>query len=184
MAKSNKRLVIARAEKFDEFYTLYSDIEDVVSQVLEKCGNVFEGKVIYCPCDSDKSNFTQFLLNNFERLKLKELICTSYSRVNKGKIVHKLGTSEVYQGDLEGDGDFNSEECRKYWEKADLIFSNPPFSLASSFYRLIKASGCDFLFISNFNVIKQQAFQNDYIAGVFEFSKLASQGMFDVGSNE
>lgn len=38
---------------------------------------------------------------------------------------------------LWGDGDFRSEECKPFWEEADFIITNPPFSLFRTFYEYI-----------------------------------------------
>ena len=48
---------------------------------------------------------------------------------------------------LEGDGDFRSEECRPFWQEADFIITNPPFSLLSHFTELLVAYNKRYLFI-------------------------------------
>jgi len=52
---------------------------------LEYNPNVFKNKTILCPCDDPEwSNFTKYFAQNFERLKLKKLISTSYAFASKG----------------------------------------------------------------------------------------------------
>lgn len=64
-----------RAKK-DEFYTDY----DVIQSELNYYESQFEGKVVLCNCDDPfESNFAKFFLRNFNYLKLKRLICTSYA---------------------------------------------------------------------------------------------------------
>ena len=65
----------AKKEKNDEFYTLYDDIDAEVSQYDGSC---FEGKTIYCPCDSIESNFWRFFLDHFFDLGLTGLIASHH----------------------------------------------------------------------------------------------------------
>lgn len=62
-------------ENTDEWYTDYVTVESEVSHYSEQ----FQGKVVLCNCDDPyKSAFTTYFLKNFNTLKLKKLICTSY----------------------------------------------------------------------------------------------------------
>lgn len=75
----NSKLKEARKNKNDEFYTQYKDIEKEINAYLEYNPNVFENKIILCPCDDPEwSNFTRYFVANFKKLKLKKLISTSY----------------------------------------------------------------------------------------------------------
>ena len=81
---ANDNLTKAKNAKNDEFYTQYNDIEKEINAYLEFDENVFEGKTILLPCDDPEwSNFTKFFAQNFERLKLKKLISTSYAPESK-----------------------------------------------------------------------------------------------------
>lgn len=81
---ANKDLTKAKTGKNDEFYTQYHDIENEINAYLEYDPNVFENKTILLPCDDPEwSNFTKFFAQNFERLKLKKLISTSYAPESK-----------------------------------------------------------------------------------------------------
>ena len=51
---------------------------------------------------------------------------------------------------LEGDGDFRSEECRPFWQEADFIITNPPFSLLSHFIELLVAYNKRYLFVGSY----------------------------------
>ena len=82
----NSKLGEAKAEKNDEFYTQYSDIESELNAYIEYNPDVFRGKTILCPCDDHEwSNFTRYFANNFTRFGLKKLICTSYVRSQGSK---------------------------------------------------------------------------------------------------
>jgi hypothetical protein len=77
-------LNIAKKNKSDEFYTLYEDIEKEINRYLDYNKELFLNKVVLCPCDDPSwSNFTRYFAQNFEKLGLKRLICTSYASNKK-----------------------------------------------------------------------------------------------------
>lgn len=77
----NFALHAAMSDKNDEFYTLYSDIEREMNSYIDFNPKVFNGKTVLLPCDEPEwSNFTRYFAANFERLGLKKLISTSYSK--------------------------------------------------------------------------------------------------------
>lgn len=55
---------------------------------------------------------------------------------------------------LEGDGDFRSEECVKLLEEADVVVTNPPFSLFREYVAQLVEHGKKFLIIGNINGVK------------------------------
>lgn len=76
---ANNHLTNAKRAKNDEFYTRYADIEKEIVAYTDYDPNVFSGKVVYCNCDDPfESNFFRYFVLNFHRLKLKQLITTSY----------------------------------------------------------------------------------------------------------
>ncbi len=54
---------------------------------------------------------------------------------------------------LEGDGDFRSNEIKRYRDEADIIITNPPFSRFREFLAWIIESGKQFAIIGNMNAI-------------------------------
>ena len=54
---------------------------------------------------------------------------------------------------LEGDGDFRSKEIRKLRDEADIIITNPPFSLFREFVAWLIESDKQFIIIGNMNAI-------------------------------
>lgn len=54
---------------------------------------------------------------------------------------------------LEGDGDFRSDEVRRLRDEADIIVTNPPFSLFRDFFCWIMEAGKQFLIIGNMNAV-------------------------------
>lgn len=76
----------------DEFYTTYETIE----KELQHYHNQLKGKSILCNCDDPfESNFSKYFIKNFNTLKLKKLICTSYksSKIisTEGKFIDEKG---------------------------------------------------------------------------------------------
>jgi len=85
MGNINSNLTNAKRVKNDEFFTQYYDIEKEINAYLEYNPNLFKNKIVLCPCDDPEwSNFTKYFAQNFERLKLKKLISTSYAFASKG----------------------------------------------------------------------------------------------------
>ena len=125
MAK-NSNLRAAKAAKNDEFYTQITDIEKELSNYKD----FFKGKVVYCNCDDAReSNFFKYFSKNFEFLGLKKLITTGYKAEGKGVVLvyegdkngnHKVEDSEIIVRELEGSGDFRSEECVEFLKEADV----------------------------------------------------------------
>ncbi len=141
----NKNLHKAKTNKKDEFYTQLSDIENELKHYKKH----FRGKVVYCNCDDPRvSNFFHYFSYNFEKLGLKKLITTCYknqevdlfSQNNTEKAIYleyngdKNGNNvpdlkEIGIHHLKGDGDFRSEESIELLKEADIVVTNPPFSL-------------------------------------------------------
>ena len=75
----NRSLAVAKADKKDEFYTQYIDIQKEVEAYLEFDADTFRGKVVYCNCDDPfESNFFKYFAANFNKLGLKKLVTTSF----------------------------------------------------------------------------------------------------------
>ena len=176
---SNSNLSAAKTAKNDEFYTQLTDIE---KEMRHYCKH-FEGKTVICNCDDPfESNFFKYFVLNFNRLKLKKLITTCYEgsavaeyRNGKAKpykavvtTVHdttgdggidmedvrnlfELGENELTE--LKGDGDFRSEECLKLLDEADIVVTNPPFSLFRQYVAVLMEHKKKFIIIGNKNAI-------------------------------
>ena len=158
----NNNLHTAKATKNDEFYTQLEDIENE----LKYYKDYFKGKVVYCNCDGflneEKSNFFVYFSLNYEFLGLKGLICTKYYPNGKGRKYEYYGDlngnncpdkEEIFTSDLEGDGDFRSEECIGLLKKCDIVCTNPPFSLFRQYVAQLFEYNKDFLIIGNVNAI-------------------------------
>jgi len=163
----NKNLNKAKAAKKDEFYTQLPDIERELSHYQRH----FRGKVVLCNCDDPRvSNFFNYFSRNFEFLQLKKLITTCYKNRERDMFSHhdsKQAISLEYCGDsnqnrtpdpdeigikaLRGDGDFRSEECVVLLRQADVVVTNPPFSLFREYVAQLIEHNKQFLIIGNLN---------------------------------
>lgn len=158
---SNDHLQFAKKAKNDEFYTQLSDIY----RELEHYSEHFQGKVVYCNCDDpNKSNFFRYFASNFHSLGLKKLIASCYIAPNTDLFSQKesgLGYYCEYIGDnkpinvkqLSCSGDFRSDECINLLKQADIVVTNPPFSLFREFISLLMKHNKKFLVIGNINAI-------------------------------
>lgn len=66
----------------------------------------------------------------------------------------KIDVNDLEWKYLEGNGDFNSKEVKKLRDEADIIITNPPFSLFREFLAWIVEAEKKFLIIGNINAIK------------------------------
>ena len=147
---ANTSLNTAQKAKNDEFYTLYSDIEQQITQYNPE---IFRDKIVYCNCDDyRKSNFFKFFFDNFEQLGLKKLIATAFCEKSCGVVAEVSQDSEHY-GRLKGDGDFRSDECIGYLKQADIVVTNPPFSLFVEYVAQLIEYNKSFLIIGSKNAI-------------------------------
>lgn len=94
---------------------------------------VFENKIVYLPCDTDESFFTIVFKEWKEKLKYRELIYTW--------------------------DDFRTHE--DIFEKADVVITNPPFSLTSELCKIMSKynNNC---FIISFPTTTEYLWKYDY----------------------
>ena len=165
----NQTLHIAKSAKKDEFYTQLSDIESELKHYEKH----FKDKVVFCNCDDPRnSNFFNYFAYNFEKLGLKKLITTCYKNQETDLFADESTEKAVfleYYGDkngnkipdaeeigiipLKGDGDFRSKESIDLLKQADIIVTNPPFSLFREYVDQLVKYDKKFLIIGNINAI-------------------------------
>jgi hypothetical protein len=189
---TNTKMVEARRNKNDEFYTQLSDIE----AELKHYRSQFEGKTVLCNCDDPyESNFFKYFVLNFRRLGIKKLIASCYAgspiqgeqislfdlagmtkaeaearrpyKVEITDIPDANGDGAIDLFDVEyllthdanvltvlhSDGDFRSDECLAHLDEADIVVTNPPFSLFREFVTLLVDREKKFLVIGHQNAI-------------------------------
>jgi hypothetical protein len=165
----NRSLNAAKATKQDEFYTQLSDIEKELRHYNEH----FKNKTVLCNCDDPRvSNFFKYFINNFEKLELKKVISTCYQNdkpdlFSQNKASHGIyfeysgeqkkqklpDPAKIKPRELKEDGDFRSEECVNLLKQADIIVTNPPFSLFREYVEQLMEHKKKFLIIGNHNAI-------------------------------
>lgn len=166
---TNKFLHKAKKGKNDEFYTVLSDIEKEMQHYKDH----FKDKVVLCNCDDPRvSNFFHYFSHQFEELGLKKLIATCYK--NQDMNLFSRNDSEhaiylEYEGDkngnkvpdpeeigikhFQGDGDFRSKECIELLKQADIVMTNPPFSLFGEYIAQLGEYNKKFLIVGTWNAI-------------------------------
>ena len=156
---ANANLNKARKQKNDEFYTQYIDIENELQHYKKH----FKNKVVYCNCDDPrKSNFVKYFIDNFVLLGLKKLIAVGYiaqgadlfTEQKPEKAICLVHTStESITKELNGNGDFRSKESIEFLKQADIVVTNPPFSLFREYVAQLVEYDKKFLIIGNQNAI-------------------------------
>ncbi len=169
MPKKNTNLWNAKVQKNDEFYTQLPDIENELRHYKEH----FRWKTVLCNCDDPRvSNFFHYFAYNFEQLGLKRLITTCYKNQNPNlftlneseKAVYLIydwdknwnnipDMNEIWIHNLKWDWDFRSEECIELLKQADVVVTNPPFSLFREYIIQLVKYDKNFLILSNMNAI-------------------------------
>ncbi len=165
----NASLSRAKANKEDEFYTQQEDVE----RELKHYRRHFKDKVVYLNCDDPRvSAFFYFFSYNFEKLGLKKLIATCYKNQQRDLFSDHESKQAIfleYEGDkdgdripgdseigvkfLEGDGDFRSTESIELLKQADIVVTNPPFSLFREYISQLIAYDKKFIILANQNAI-------------------------------
>lgn len=153
---ANDKLKIAQKAKNDEFYTRLEDIENELGHYERH----FKDKVVLCNCDDPTwSNFWRYFHMNFEYLGLKKLIATHYQNgeVQPYSISYEGGDDLNFEAgtkvNLSQNGDFRSPECIDLLNEADIIVTNPPFSLFREFVATLIEYEKLFLIIGTMNAL-------------------------------
>jgi hypothetical protein len=186
MPKTSKNtdLNTAKREKNDEFYTQVADIDEEIRHYKQH----FRGKTVLCNCDDPRvSSFFRLFYSDFCGLGLKKLIATCYKNLNpdlfsqhkdeqavyciydgKGRMNDEVDNFDDFikrneWGVLKGNGDFRSDECIELLKQADIVVTNPPFSLFREYVAQLFEYDKKFLVIGHQNAIIYK--------GIFKFIK-------------
>jgi len=169
LVKANERFDNAKKNKADEFYTQLVDIEKEMNHYK----NFFKGKTILCNCDDPRiSNFFKYFALKFNELGLKKIITTCYKNQDidlfskntceKAVYIEYTGNpndptstdfSTIEVKKLKGDGDFRSKECIELLKEADVVITNPPFSLSREYVAQLIKYEKKFIIVGHQNAI-------------------------------
>ena len=160
MASVNANLHKAKDAKNDEFYTQLTD----VSKEMMHYKQHFKNKIVFCNCDDPTwSAFWKYFHLNFSVLGLKKLISTHYDKNNPTYKMEYTGgdDNDIEVGiktPLEGNGDFRNQECLDLLDEADIVVTNPPFSLFREYVAVLMKHKKKFIIWGNNNAITYKEF--------------------------
>ena len=161
----NSNLHSAKKGKNDEFYTQLSDIENEMRHYWPH----FQDKIIYCNCDDPAiSNFYKYFSMQFNNLQLRKLMTSCYRNQSANLFsLHdrKRAIWLEYDGDNDqdnmpvaprinhfwGDGDFRNDENIELLKQADIVVTNPPFSLFREYVAQLMEYDRKFIIMGNMN---------------------------------
>lgn len=165
----NATLNLAARAKNDEFYT---QMDDIVRE-MNYYRHHFMGKVVYCNCDDPRvSNFFKYFSRQFEGLGLKKLMSSCYKNQDSDLFSwHEVDKAVwlAYEGNFDGnampnygdvavnyfagDGDFRADESVALLRQADVVVTNPPFSLFREYVGQLIAYDKQFIVLGNMNAV-------------------------------
>ena len=157
---TNANLNRARDAKNDEFYTQFTDVSNELMHYKQH----FKDKTVLCNCDDPKwSAFWRYFHLNFSALGLKKLISTHYDTNNPTYRMEYTGgdDNDIDVGiktQLEGNGDFRNQECLDILDEADIVVTNPPFSLFREYVAALMEHEKKFIIWGNNNAITYKDF--------------------------
>lgn len=166
---ANKRFDDAKKNKNDEFYTQLTDIEKELSHYKEH----FKGKTILCNCDDPRiSNFFKYFALNFNEFGLRKIISICYKNQDvdlfsqndceKAVYIEYTGNqndptntdfSTIEVKEFKSNGDFRSTECIELLKQADIVVTNPPFSLFREYVAQLIKYEKKFIIVGHQNAI-------------------------------
>jgi hypothetical protein len=173
----------AKNKEDNEFYTRYEDVEKEVAMYDKK---IWKDKCVFCNCDDAvddekderrTSAFALYFIRNFKELGLKKLICTHYgggldifNQGAKGYVYRYEFTREGFREFKESPknytGSFDDPLSLKILnEEADIVCTNPPFSRAIDYWKIVIESGKKFLILSSFLSITTVGYLNQLYKG-------------------
>ncbi len=128
--KRVEHLNLAKQRKRDEFYTSMKDIENEMVLYTD----YFKDKTILCNCDDPtKSNFVKYFIEHFHEFGLKRLLASCYKKQDlhstEPAVWSEYDGKNMQIHEHKGDGDFRSAEVIELLKQADVVITNPPFSL-------------------------------------------------------
>lgn len=145
----NKNMNKARVNQDDEFYTKLEDIQSELYHFIQH----FSGKVILMNADNPAhSKFWTYFYTNFKNFGIKKIIATYYEEDDKSIMTEYDGVS-IKKTELFGTGDFRGDEVVSILKEADLVITNPPFSLFREFVAQMYEYNKKFIVVGNLYAI-------------------------------
>ncbi|MCR5183256.1 MAG: adenine-specific methyltransferase EcoRI family protein [Opitutales bacterium] len=177
----NKNLTTAKSAKKDEFYTQLCDIENELRHYTEhfrgktvfcNCDDPYESNFFkYFALNFNRLGIRKLIATCYEGSPVVDNELTLNSKKPYKIVITEVpdmdGNGAIDLADvklliksrknilteLHGDGDFRSKECTELLKKADIIVTNPPFSLFREYVAQLVQHNKQFLIIGNQNAI-------------------------------
>lgn len=178
---SNFTLNQAFRNKKDEFYTMYEDVEKEMNchkeqffgkTVLCNCDDPFESaffrffvinfakygiKSLITTCYSNSSAGKEYTMEGVAgayKSIVREVPDISLVRLDDSLDLKALFAMQKNSLEfLAGDGDFRSPECEAILNEADIVVTNPPFSLLREYMSMLVKYNKQFIILGNMNAI-------------------------------
>lgn len=141
---NNTKLMLAQTKKDDEFYTPEKLVRMIFSEFTEE----LRGQVVLFPADPEWSQFWQVAVEMFHDIGFKKIIATHYEEPRSYMLEWSGETMKDGEGEelkvnmkktqLQGNGDFRSEEVTAIKDGVDVVITNPPFSLFRCFFNWVQ----------------------------------------------
>ena len=155
-------LQVAKKNAADEFYTLYEDIEFFLGHYHDD----LRDKVLYCNCDGLKSNFVKYLNDHFEEIGIRKLIASQFNPGGRGKLyIRTRGDDTLVEKQITTSGSFDDITLLPQLLEADIVITNPPFSLMRDFIRHLELYKKKFIIVAPHHIVSYSNTYKRFISG-------------------
>lgn len=149
LSGKNTKLEAAKKDKKDEFYTQLTDIE----KELQHYTDHFHNARVLCNCDDpEQSNFYRYFRDNFGLLGIRKLVACHYLPTGSSYSL-TLTAGGAIKSPLTGNGDFRGAESVALLTEADIVVTNPPFSLFREYIAQLIEYKKKFVVLGNVNAV-------------------------------
>jgi hypothetical protein len=135
----------------------WSNFTKYFAQNFEKLGLKKLISTSYAPNSKDVDDLfapsifeTESEIFDAKKSEMNGRIFTLTRDVNNDK---RIDFKDLQWNYLQGDGDFRSQELKQLRDEADIVITNPPFSLFREFLSWILEGKCDLVILGNMNAV-------------------------------
>jgi len=162
----------AKVKENDEFHIQLEDVEHEMRYYRKH----FKNKIVYLNCDNPyQSDIFKYFALGFNFLRLKKLIVTCQKNeyneksyyVEIEQVQDLTGDGSITMEDiwlsfdkninkiseLNGNGDYDSEECIEILKHSDIVITTPPFSSIQRYITMLSEYDKQFIVLGNLNMI-------------------------------
>lgn len=158
---SNEKLKRAIQLKNDEYYTRLGTIESELSHYW----GYLRGKKVYCPCDSESSNFVKYFKAHFDEIGLSGLLYSCMTPLEYVKLHNYDGKEEVILEGTTNGSCLDSFAWDIMLQDDIVVITNPPFSLWRAFLCMLMDAKTDFIILGGAVNLHYKVAQSYYMDG-------------------